>query len=777
MILIFFNRKLVGEVKERKRAEDALRESEEKFRLISEQSLMAIVIVQDDRIKYANQAYLEMTGYTWEEIMNWTVADTTRVIHPDDRHFVMEQGRKKAAGIRDGVVTHYAYRGVTKSGEARWIDQYSKTITYRGKPANLMTFIDIHDQKLAQETLRKSEERYRELADSLPEIVFETDEKGSLSYVNRNAFDYFGYTESDFDRDLNALQMIIPEDRDRAMENMQKAIDGEISGSGEYTALRKDGSTFPILIHSKAFFRDNKPMGLRGIIIDLSDIRQVKEALLESEEKYRIVIENATDAIFIAQDEILKFANPKTEKMTEYSAEELAKISFVDIIHPEDRNMVLERHLERLKGEGFSNIYSFRILNKSGEELSVDLSTVLISWEGRPATLNFLRDITVQKKLEAQLQQAQKMEAIGTLAGGIAHDFNNLLMAIQGRTSIMLMDKDSSHPDFGQLRGIEGCVGSAADLTKQLLGIARGGKYEVKPTDLNELIQKENRMFGRTKKEITIREKYEDNLWSVEVDRGQIQQVLLNFYVNAWQAMPSGGELHIRTQNVMLDENFLKPYLGEPGRYVQISITDTGIGMDKATQEKIFNPFFTTKEMGKGTGLGLASAYGIIKNHGGFINVYSETGHGSTFNVYLPASENEVVEERKLTGDILRGSETVLFVDDEEMITETGEDLLELLGYKVLIAKSGKEAIKTYEEKKDQIDIVVLDMIMPDMAGGETYDRLKDINYKVKVLLSSGYSINGQATEILDRGCNGFIQKPFRMKELSQKLREVLDEK
>jgi two-component system cell cycle sensor histidine kinase/response regulator CckA len=231
------------------------------------------------------------------------------------------------------------------------------------------------------------------------------------------------------------------------------------------------------------------------------------------------------------------------------------------------------------------------------------------------------------------------MEAIGTLAGGIAHDFNNLLMAIQGRTSIMLMDKDSSHPDFGHLKGIEGYIGSAADLTKQLLGFARGGKYEVKPTDLNELIKKETRMFGRTKKEITIHEKYEDNLWPVEVDRGQIQQVLLNLYVNAWQAMPSGGELYIRTQNVTLDENYLKPHQFEPGRYVQISITDTGIGMDKATRERIFDPFFTTKEIGRGTGLGLASAYGILKNHGGFINVYSEKGHGSTFNIYLPASE------------------------------------------------------------------------------------------------------------------------------------------
>jgi signal transduction histidine kinase/ActR/RegA family two-component response regulator len=373
--------------------------------------------------------------------------------------------------------------------------------------------------------------------------------------------------------------------------------------------------------------------------------------------------------------------------------------------------------------------------------------------------------------------QAQKMEAIGTLAGGIAHDFNNLLMAIQGRISIMLMNKDSSHPDFGHLRGVEGHVESAADLTKQLLGFARGGKYEVKPTNLNELIEKQNRMFGRTKKEITIHGTYEENLWSVDVDRGQIEQALLNLYVNAWQAMAGGGNLYLETENATLDENYVKPFSIEPGRYVKISVTDTGVGMDKATQESIFDPFFTTKQMGRGTGLGLASVYGIIKNHGGFINVYSEKGHGTTFNIYLPASEKEVIEEKKSTEDILRGSETVLFVDDEDMIIEIAEELFEQLGYKVLTARSGREAIETYEKNKERIDIVILDMVMPDMSGGETYDRMKDIDPKVKVLLFSGYSIDGQATEILNRGCNRFIQKPFKMKELSQKLREVLDEK
>jgi CheY-like chemotaxis protein len=241
--------------------------------------------------------------------------------------------------------------------------------------------------------------------------------------------------------------------------------------------------------------------------------------------------------------------------------------------------------------------------------------------------------------------------------------------------------------------------------------------------------------------------------------------------------MPGGGNLYLETENVTLDEHYVKPFSIEPGRYVKISVTDTGVGMDKAIQEKIFEPFFTTKEMDRGTGLGLASVYGIIKNHGGFINVYSEKGHGSAFNIFLPASEEEVIEEKKSAGDTLRGTETVLFVDDEDMIIEIAEELFEGLGYKVLTARSGKEAIGIYEENKERIDIVLLDMIMPDMSGSDTYDKLKEINPDIKVLLVSGYSINGTATEIMDRGCNGFIQKPFKMKELSQKLREVLDKK
>jgi len=511
------------------------------------------------------------------------------------------------------------------------------------------------------------------------------------------------------------------------------------------------------------------------MVVNITSRRQAEKKLRESEEKYRILIENADEAICVSQDGMIKFLNPKTEDMSGYSKEELLKIPFTDLVHPENRDMVLDRHRRRLAGEELPSTYSFRIINKAGETLWVQLNTVVIHWEGRLATLNFLRDITQLRKLEAQFQYVQRMESLGTLAGGIAHDFNNLLMGIQGNASLMLLEKDSGHPGYERLKHIEQYVRNGSDLAKQLLGFARGGKYEVRPTDMNKLIKTSSQMFGRTKKEIKIHRKYQEGIWTVNVDRTQIEQVLLNLYVNAWQAMPGGGELYLETENVTLDEAYVKPFQVGAGKYVKISITDTGVGMEEAIQQRIFEPFFTTKDMGRGTGLGLASAYGIIKNHGGFIDVSSKKGEGTTFNIYLQTSEEKVAEESGLSEEILTGTETVLLVDDEEMIVDVGKQLLEKMGYRVFIVRSGKEAIDIYREKKDQVDIVILDMIMPGIGGGETYERMKEINPNLKALLSSGYSMDGQAQEILNRGCDGFIQKPFNTKQLSRKLREILD--
>jgi two-component system cell cycle sensor histidine kinase/response regulator CckA len=385
-------------------------------------------------------------------------------------------------------------------------------------------------------------------------------------------------------------------------------------------------------------------------------------------------------------------------------------------------------------------------------------------------------DLTDRKRLESQLLQSQKMEAVGTLAGGIAHDFNNILMGIQGYASLMLSGADSSNPYYRKLKSIEALVISGANLTKQLLGFARSGRYEVKPTNLNDIIEKTAALFGRTKKEIFINRLFQTDIWTVEVDQGQIEQVLLNLYVNAWQAMPAGGNIYLETKNVIIKENEANRYSLPEGHYVNICITDTGTGMDEATRLRIFEPFFTTKEMGRGTGLGLASVYGIIKGHGGVINVYSERGHGTTFRIYLPVSDKELVKDNKPQSAIVKGHETILLVDDEDAVINVTRELIRLLGYKVIIAKRGFDAVKIFRKNHKKIDVVILDMIMPEMSGGETFDALKAVDPDVIVILSSGYSINGQASDIMKRGCRYFIQKPFSISDISAKIRAALEE-
>ncbi len=296
----------------------------------------------------------------------------------------------------------------------------------------------------------------------------------------------------------------------------------------------------------------------------------------------------------------------------------------------------------------------------------------------------------------------------------------------------------------------------------------------VEPTDINDIVRSTSQMFGRTRKEILIYVHYEEHIWPVNVDKKQVEQVLLNMYINAWQAMPQGGELYLRTENIILDEKRSRLFDIASGNYVRILIKDTGVGMNDNTLQRIFEPFFTTKEIGTGTGLGLASAFGIIKNHSGYIDVKSREGLGSTFTIYLPAFEGEIPDREEAQVDLPPGSETILLVDDEDTILDACGTMLSRMGYNVITALGGRAAIAIYQERYQQIDMVILDIIMPDINGGEVFDHLVEINPHVKVLLSSGYTIEDQAAAILERGCNGFIQKPYEMEQLNRSIREVL---
>jgi nitrogen-specific signal transduction histidine kinase len=392
------------------------------------------------------------------------------------------------------------------------------------------------------------------------------------------------------------------------------------------------------------------------------------------------------------------------------------------------------------------------------------------------------RDITARidaekekEQLQSQLIHSQKMEAVGTLAGGIAHDFNNLLMGIQGYISLLRLQTNSEDPNDEYIQGIENAVRNAANLTNQLLGFARKGKYTLKQTSLNSIIESSTKMFIRTRKDIVTHKKLQRDLWRVNVDPGQIEQALINLYLNALHAMVDGGDLYIQTENVYLSDEYCKPFEVSQGNYVKVSVTDTGVGIDQDIIERIFEPFFTTKDVGKGTGLGLASTYGIIKNHNGIIRVYSEKSHGTSFNIYLPVPDLEEVKDIEINTEMVKGNEAILLVDDEKATIQVELLMFQELGYQVIPALSGKEAIELYKEKMVDLDLVALDMIMPEMNGKETYDALKKINPEVKVLLVSGYSLNKQIEDLMDKGCDGFIQKPFDIVQLSQKLREIIE--
>ncbi len=390
--------------------------------------------------------------------------------------------------------------------------------------------------------------------------------------------------------------------------------------------------------------------------------------------------------------------------------------------------------------------------------------------------------ITFRKKAEAekqslyaQLKEAEKMKAIGTLAGGIAHDFNNLLMAIQGYTSLLLLDLDHQPLYVEYLNGIEQLIRSGANLTKQLLAFSQDGKYEVKVCNLNQILDHTVEMFHRTKKGISLKKDYEDNLWNSEVDQSQMEQVFMNLFINAWHSMPHGGQLSLKTENVTLDEANSAHLSLSPGEYVKISVSDTGTGMDTETMKRIFEPFFTTKQMGRGSGLGLASVYGIVRNHGGYITVTSEVGVGSQFDIYIPATRKVLDEcEASVNASLMRGKETILIVDDEEPVIQTTQKLLATLGYNTLTANNGKDALELINQNKGKIDLMILDMIMPEMNGEKVFELAKPLDPNLKVLLISGYSETDIARSVLDNGCHGFLEKPFSILDLSRKIREIL---
>jgi len=761
--------------------ETRLKESEAKYRDLFENAVDIIYTLDaEGRFLVVNEAVITQMGYNREEVIGNSIAG---FIHNDD----IEKAKEAHEKVINGESCSFEMRGKRKDGIYRWYSVINRPIA--GQDGNIETMHciarDITERRTAEDELKASEKRFRDLFDSVSDLVYTQDLEGRLTSANRAMTTLFGYEPGEFiGRPVSDFMK--PELRPFFITEYVGKIKETGRSQGTSVYFTKDGRKLYVEYLSNLVKPEKGLPYISGIGRDVTARVMADRQIREREERISAILEATPNPIAVYDTEgKLLFLNRSFTGVFGWSADELAgkKIPFV----PEDE---VEKTMARIK-ELYENSQAgpleTRRLTKDGRVLGVLISASLIKGSGgKPRGMVVsLTDLTERKRIEAGLQQIQKMEAIGTLAGGIAHDFNNLLMAIQGNISLILMDIQKDSPFYHGLADIEKYVRQGAQLTRQLLGFARGGKYEVRPTDIGSLIKEHNVIFGRARKDIVIREDFQSDLWPVAADKGQLEQVLMNLYVNAAQAMTDyekgetavGGAIFVKTENVSLGKVQAESLSALPGRYVRFSVTDKGSGMDKATRQRIFEPFFTTKEKGRGTGLGLASVYGIVKNHGGFIAVESAPGKGSSFHIYLPAMEKEVPRETQRAGvsqGSIKGTGRLLLVDDEDMILDVGRTMLERLGYEVLTASGAMEAIEIFNRESAKIDLVILDMIMPEMGGAALFERLKKINPAVRVLLSSGYSLEEQARRMLDGGRCGFIHKPFDLTELGRKVAEVL---
>jgi len=785
----------------------------EKYKILFDNAADLIAVVDTQGIFLdLNKKFEEESGYKKTEMLGKNVFECGIVTESSAEEMMinlaeMLSGREwnifEVEGVRkDGGIVPYELRAVPfiKDGEIIEVHAILRNITERKQAEDELLkhrdkLEDLVKERTAElekalDELKWGEEKYRTILENIEDGYYEVDLKGNFTFFNDSMCRMLGYSPEEM-MGKNNREYMDEKNSKKVFHTFHTVFTtGQSSKTYDWELVKKNGDicfieTSVTLIKEPS----GDPIGFRGVARDVTEKKYSEVALRESEEKYRSILQNIEEGYFeVDLEGNLTFFNDSLCRLVRLSSEELLGMNYKEYTNLEMSGKMYETFTTVYQTGTPANIADYEVNRSDGSTLILALSVSLMKDnEGYPVGFRgIVRDVSRRRqaekekqKLEAQLNQIQKMESIGTLAGGIAHDFNNLLMSIQGKISIMLFHMSKDNDNYQKMRDIEGYIKNGADLTKQLLGFARGGKYEVKITNLNDLIDSTTKMFSGTKKEIKIHKNYEQKLMNVDVDQGQINQVLLNLYVNAWQAMPKGGNIFVHTENVLLDEKSALNYQIEPGRYAKISITDTGVGMDRETMKKIFDPVFTTREAGRGTGLGLASAYGIIRNHNGAINVYSEVGKGTTFNIFLPESQKDIDSEdiKHVQNHIVKGTETILFVDDEKRVIESVKEMLAELGYKVILASNGEEAIRIMEDNHQKIDMAIIDMIMPGMDGSELYREMKNITTDFKVLLSSGYSQSSHAENIRELGCDGFIQKPFTLQQLSQSIRSILDRK
>ena len=642
---------------------------------------------------------------------------------------------------------------------------------------------DITERKRAVEALRESEEKHRYLVEQMMDGITVVDLEERFLFVNPAAEHIFGDPKGGLvGRTLK--DFMSTEEFDRIQRQTEERRIHKSSNTYQTEIIRPDGEKRQILVSATPQLDEEGNLkDVFTMIKDLTEHKQAEEALRESEAQYRILIEQSNDAIYLLCEGKFEIINPRFSQMLGVTPEEVreADFNFMDLVAPQSRPLIEERERMRERGEEPPRQYEFTALSKDGREIPVEASVTRILYKEKFATQGILHDITERKKLEAQFRQAQKMEAVGRLAGGVAHDFNNLLTVIGGNTSLAMMTLMPDDPLYHDLTQVQKAAERASNLTRQLLVFSRKQQMQPKVISVNSLIQNMEKMLGRLiGEDINIDIQLAEDLWKVKIDPGQFEQIIMNLCINARDAMRDGGLLSLETKNIILTDDYTAVHVDAyPGSFVVFKISDTGCGMTKDVISNIFDPFFTTKAEGEGTGLGLSTVFGIVKQSEGFINVYSEPGEGTTFKIYLPRTEEDVEQhiQELLPEGKLHGKETILVVEDEEGVRNIAVRTLKRFGYKVIEAENGGEGYLKCRNANYPIDLIITDIIMPEMNGKEFVESIKEICPDVKVLYMSGYTYNIIAKKgIIDTNVS-FISKPFESLPFLRKVRETLDKK
>ncbi len=790
-----------NDITDRKQVEDAIKESERKWRnVLIDTPQIGISLDPNARIIFANNHFLSLTGWKKEDVLgrNWFetfIPDDVREKVREIFSTIMQTGNTQGLSSFENEI-------LTRSGERRYVS-WSNVITKdpQGTIVDVTCLgIDMTEREKAEEALRDSESRYRLLADNASDVIWTMNMEQEYTYFSPSVKKLRGYTPEEAIQ-IPVEKTLTPESHEMAMQILMEEIALEHESGVDFDRRRimeleqfcKDGSTIWTEV-TTSFIRDQNgmPIGIYGIARNITERRNAERLIRESEEKYRSLVEGSLQGVVIAQDDPLRliFANRTMSEITGFDKNELLEMGpeqLALLIHEDDRSRFFSNFRNRIAGKDTPSLDSYRIIKKNGDMSWVQTHSSRIEYLGRLSTLTVFVDISdLQKaeqekaKLQDQLVQAQKMESIGRLAGGVAHDFNNILTGINGYAEMILEGLESGDPMWADMKEIKSAGERAAGLTAQLLAFSRKQIISPKVIRPNDIIERSRKMIGRIiGEDIDMQFKPARKLGRIKADPSQLDQILVNLSVNAKEAMPDGGKLIIETQNVHLSPEFCEPHEdAEPGDYVMLAVTDTGCGMDRETQLKIFEPFFSTKGRDQGTGLGLATVYGIVKQNKGLIKVYSEIDIGTTFKVYFPRVMEEADRLSKEKGtDLPKGTETVLLVEDEAMVRKLARKILERQGYEVIEMENGGSAYAYFDEHDDPVGLLLTDVVMPNMNGKTLFNKLKEKRPGLKAIFMSGYTENAIAHHgVLDEGTH-FIQKPFTIETLARMVRKVLDEK